>query len=58
MPRMGRVLLPNYPHHVVQRGNNRQAVFAGEADFRRHLDDLCELERLFFLVPPNSSSRL
>lgn len=26
MPRMGRVVLPNYPHHVVRRGHNRQAV--------------------------------
>jgi len=24
MPRMGRIVLPNYPHHVVQRGQNRQ----------------------------------
>jgi putative transposase len=44
---MGRVLLPNYPHHVVQRGHNRQAVFAGEADFRRYLDDLRELKTPF-----------
>jgi hypothetical protein len=28
MPRMGRVVLPNYPHHVVQRGHNKQVVFA------------------------------
>lgn len=26
MPRMGRIALPNYPHHVVQRGYNRQVV--------------------------------
>lgn len=26
MPRMGRIVLPNYPHHVVQRGHNRQVV--------------------------------
>lgn len=31
MPRMGRVLLENYPHHVVQRGHNRQVVFAAPA---------------------------
>ncbi|MDG3638739.1 transposase, partial [Pseudomonas aeruginosa] len=24
MPRQGRVVLPNYPLHVVQRGHNRQ----------------------------------
>ena len=23
MPRMGRVVLPNYPHHVVQRGHRK-----------------------------------
>ncbi|HEJ2355958.1 transposase, partial [Pseudomonas aeruginosa] len=27
MPRQGRVVLPNYPLHVVQRGHNRQVVF-------------------------------
>ncbi|MCY1346391.1 hypothetical protein D9M69_324750 [compost metagenome] len=34
MPRTGRVLLPNYPHHIVQRGHNRQVVFAEDADFQ------------------------
>lgn len=43
MPRMGRVVLPDYPHHVVQRGHNRQVVFAGESDFRRYIDDVREL---------------
>ena len=46
MPRMGRVILPNYPHHVVQRGHNRQVVFAGEADFCRYLDDVRELKTI------------
>ncbi len=27
MPRRGRIVVPNYPHHVVQRGHNRQVVF-------------------------------
>ena len=40
MPRAGRVLLPNYPHHIVQRGHNRQAVFAGDADYRYYLETL------------------
>ncbi len=47
MPRVGRVVLPNYPHHVLQRGHNRQVVFADEADFRRYLNDLRELKELF-----------
>jgi putative transposase len=25
---MGRVVLPFYPHYIVQRGHNRQVVFA------------------------------
>ncbi|MGV8408535.1 hypothetical protein ACV33P_25145, partial [Pseudomonas aeruginosa] len=29
MPRQGRVVLPNYPLHVVQRGHNRQVVCSG-----------------------------
>ncbi len=47
MPRMGRVVLPNYPHHVVQRGHNRQVVFASEADFIHYLNDLRELKIMF-----------
>ncbi|MBT2342327.1 MULTISPECIES: transposase, partial [Pseudomonas] len=47
MPRMGRIVLPNYPHHVVQRGHNRQVVFAGAEDYRRYLSDLRELKDAF-----------
>lgn len=37
MPRMARIVLPNYAHHIVQRGHNRQVVFAEEADFERYV---------------------
>ncbi len=47
MPRMGRIVLPNYPHHVVQRGHNRQVVFAAEQDYRRYISDLRELKDVF-----------
>jgi putative transposase len=47
MPRMARVVLPNYPHHVVQRGHNRQVVFAAEEDYQRYLTDLRELKDAF-----------
>jgi len=40
MPRIGRMVLADYPHHVVQRGHNRQVVFAAVADFERYLNDL------------------
>ncbi|MBH3466698.1 transposase [Pseudomonas carnis] len=47
MPRVGRVVLPNYPHHVVQRGHNRQVVFAAEEDYQRYVRDLRELKDAF-----------
>ncbi len=47
MPRMGRIVLPNYPHHVVQRGHNRQVVFAAEPDYQRYIADLRELKDVF-----------
>jgi putative transposase len=34
--------LPEIPQHVVQRGNNRQAVFFERSDYRRYLDCLEE----------------
>ena len=33
MARLPRLTLPGYPHHVIQRGNNRQAIFADAADY-------------------------
>lgn len=44
MPRIGRVVLPNYPHHVVQRGHNRQVVFAEVCDYEYYLSNLRELK--------------
>ena len=44
---MGRVVLPNYPHHVVQRGHDRQMIFACEVGFHRYLDDIRELKTAF-----------
>lgn len=47
MPRLGRVVLPNYPHHVVQRGHNKQVVFAEEADYLYYLNTLEEFKILY-----------
>ncbi|NJM10005.1 MAG: transposase [Bdellovibrionaceae bacterium] len=47
MPRFARVVLPNYPHHVVQRGHNRQAVFAEEADYRYYLEALETFKQVY-----------
>ena len=32
MARLPRLSVPGLPHHVIQRGNNRQAVFLSDAD--------------------------
>ncbi len=42
MPRKGRVILPHTPHHIVQRGHNRNAVFIEEQDYQYYLDNLQE----------------
>ena len=42
MPRKGRVILPNTPHHIVQRGHNRNAVFVEDRDYQYYLDNLQE----------------
>ncbi|OVZ27401.1 transposase, partial [Pseudomonas aeruginosa] len=34
MPRQGRVVLPNYPLHVVQRGHNRQVEKKKNEDYQ------------------------
>lgn len=33
MARLPRLTVPGYPHHIIQRGNNRQAIFAVDADY-------------------------
>ena len=39
MARLARLTLPGYPHHIIQRGNNRQPIFADAQD-RVYLLDL------------------
>jgi putative transposase len=42
MPRKARVLVPNCPHHIVQRGHNRKAVFITDDDYNYYLSNLKE----------------
>ena len=42
MPRRARITLPNVPQHLIQRGNNRQACFFADEDYRFYLDWLAE----------------
>jgi len=42
MARLGRYFLPDQPLHVIQRGNNRQAIFFAAEDYARYRDWLAE----------------
>ena len=45
MARLPRFVLPGHPQHVIQRGNNRQSIFADDADRRQFLatlNDACQ----------------
>jgi len=47
MARLARVILPQYPHHIIQRGNRRQDVFIGDDDYvfyLRLLKECCDTE--------------
>ena len=35
MARLPRLTVPGYAHHIIQRGNNRQPIFAANADYER-----------------------
>ncbi|MFZ2739589.1 MAG: transposase [Burkholderiaceae bacterium] len=47
MARLPRLTLAGYPHHIIQRGNNRQAIFATGADYQMLLSLLEESARKF-----------
>ena len=49
MARQARVVYPNIPHHVTQRGNNRQEVFLTQADREYYLATLRMYCRRFAL---------
>lgn len=49
MSRLARVVLPGYPHHIIQRGNRRQDVFFTASDYEQYLELLktwCKQERI------------
>lgn len=44
MARHNRVFLQDYPHHIVQRGHNRERVFTEESDYKTYLENLSEVK--------------
>lgn len=47
MVRVSRIVVPNQPHHIIQRGNDRQPIFCDEEDCRVFLQWLREASRQF-----------
>jgi putative transposase len=47
MPRSARIILPHTPHHIVQRGHNRQTVFVSDDDYNYYRENLVEFKREF-----------
>ena len=43
MARLPRYVMPGQPQHIIQRGNNRQAIFAADADFQFFRDAMIEV---------------
>jgi putative transposase len=49
MPRIARIVIPNYPHHITQRGNYKQRVFTEKDDYRFYLKWLNKYSKKYSL---------
>ena len=49
MSRSARIVIPGLPHHVVQRGNNRQPVFLNPSDYEEYLRGVAVVSRRYQL---------
>jgi putative transposase len=47
MARLPRLVVPGQPHHIIQRGNDRQAIFREAADYLKFIDWLREGSKQF-----------
>src|SRR5271156_6105445 len=50
MARLARIVLPDVPHHVTQRGNRRMEIFSEPSDFALYRDLLAERLKLHGVV--------
>ena len=50
MARLPRYVIPGQPQHIIQRGNNRQVIFAAEADYQFFRDAVVEAAGRFGLA--------
>jgi putative transposase len=47
MPRPLRIFLPGTPHHIGQRGHNRQSVFVADDDYSYYRENLIHFKKEF-----------
>jgi hypothetical protein len=60
MARLARVVIPDHPHHVTQRGNGRARTFFGDPDYALYRDLLaanCRADMLARLRAAESIGR-
>ncbi|MBI3716206.1 MAG: transposase [Betaproteobacteria bacterium] len=50
MARLPRYVIPGQPQHIIQRGNNRQIIFAADADYQFFRDCVVEAAGRFGLA--------
>lgn len=50
MQRIVRVVAAGYPHHITQRGNYRQKIFADDTDRRKYVSLLKKESKLYRLT--------
>ena len=50
MARLSRYVIPGQPQHIIQRGNNRQLIFAADADYQFFRDALIEAAHKYGLA--------
>lgn len=50
MSRLPRYVIPGQPQHIIQRGNNRQVIFAAEADYQFFRDVLVKAAEMHGLA--------
>jgi putative transposase len=50
MARQPRLILPNQPHHLIQRGNDNVAIFRDDEDYTRFLAWLKESARFYHVA--------
>ena len=59
MPRIARIVIPEYPYHITQQGNYKQKTFSANADYEQYLEWLSKycvdykLSILAFCLMPN-----